>query len=85
MCSTATCYTVLDEPTEIESRRRVVVFLSCDGGNFVSIVRIGLSETKKFAEGYDAIFGKKKGTPAKKEKATAQNSTAKKKKKTKKK
>jgi hypothetical protein len=25
----------------------------------VSIVRIGLGETKKFAEGYEAIFGKK--------------------------
>ena len=31
-----------------------------DGGNSVSIVRIGLAETKNFAEGYDAIFGKKK-------------------------
>jgi hypothetical protein len=26
----------------------------------MSIVRIGLSETDKFSEGYDAIFGKKK-------------------------
>ena len=26
----------------------------------MSIVRIGLAETKKFAEGYEAIFGKKK-------------------------
>ena len=26
----------------------------------MSIIRIGLSETKRFAEGYDAIFGKKK-------------------------
>ena len=26
----------------------------------VSIVRIGLAETKKFAEGYSAIFGNKK-------------------------
>jgi len=26
----------------------------------VSIVRIGLAETKKFSEGYEAIFGKKK-------------------------
>ena len=26
----------------------------------MSIVRIGLAETKNFAEGYDAIFGKKK-------------------------
>ena len=31
----------------------------------MSIVRIGLAETKKFAEGYDAIFGKK--TPPKTE------------------
>lgn len=26
----------------------------------VSIVRVGLAETKKFAEGYEAIFGGKK-------------------------
>ena len=26
----------------------------------MSIVRVGLAETKHFAEGYDAIFGKKK-------------------------
>jgi hypothetical protein len=26
----------------------------------MSIVRIGLAETKNFAEGYDAIFNKKK-------------------------
>lgn len=25
----------------------------------MSLVRIGLAETKNFAEGYDAIFGKK--------------------------
>jgi hypothetical protein len=35
-------------------------------GTFVSIVRIGLAETKNFAEGYDAIFGGKKKTAAKK-------------------
>jgi hypothetical protein len=29
------------------------------GGCAVSIVRIGLAETKKFAEGYAAIFGDK--------------------------
>ena len=28
------------------------------GGLLVSIVRIGLAETKKFAQGYEAIFGK---------------------------
>jgi len=31
----------------------------------VSIVRIGLSETDKFADGYDAIFGKKRKKVAK--------------------
>jgi hypothetical protein len=31
-----------------------------DGGTFVSIIRVGLAETKHFAEGYEAIFGKKK-------------------------
>lgn len=33
----------------------------------MSIVRIGLAETKKFAEGYESIFGgkKKKEAPAK--------------------
>ena len=43
----------------------------------VSIVRIGLAETKKFAQGYEAIFGGKKkkgdeksaGTKAKKKPA----------------
>jgi hypothetical protein len=35
------------------------------GGIDVSIVRIGLAETKGFADGYDAIFGgKKKATAA---------------------
>jgi hypothetical protein len=45
----------------------------------VSIVRVGLAETKNFAEGYDAIFGgaKKKAT-AKKDKPSAKK-TAKKK------
>ena len=37
----------------------------------MSIVRVGLAETKKFAEGCDAIFGKKKETETKKENATA--------------
>jgi hypothetical protein len=32
----------------------------------VSIVRIGLAETKNFSEGYEAIFGKKKKPQAKK-------------------
>jgi hypothetical protein len=46
----------------------------------VSIVRVGLSETKKFAEGYDAIFGrKKKSGTAKKAKASAKGGAARKK------
>jgi hypothetical protein len=36
-----------------------------DGGRFVSIVRVGLAETKNFAEGYEAIFGKKKAAAPK--------------------
>jgi len=51
----------------------------------VSIVRIGLAETKNFSEGYEAIFGKKKATVSKKPKTVAKNSAAKKKKKAKKK
>ncbi len=49
------------------------------GGFIVSIVRIGLGETKHFADGYDAIFGKK---PAAKPraKARAEKAPAKKKK-----
>jgi len=46
----------------------------------VSIVRIGLAESKKFAAGHDAIFGgKKKEAPAKKPK-TAKAGAGKKKK-----
>jgi hypothetical protein len=37
----------------------------------VSIVRIGLAETKKFAEGYDAIFGKRQSASAAKPKKPA--------------
>ena len=37
----------------------------------VSIVRIGLAETKKFADGYDAIFGKRRPTSAAKPKKPA--------------
>lgn len=47
----------------------------------MSIVRVGLAETKRFAEGYEAIFGKKKTAEIKKTKAVAKNSAAKKKKK----
>ncbi|HMC64200.1 MAG TPA: hypothetical protein VKI65_04610 [Gemmataceae bacterium] len=51
----------------------------------MSIVRIGLAETKHFAEGYEAIFGKKKNAEGKREEAAARTGTAKKKKKPKKK
>jgi hypothetical protein len=37
----------------------------------VSIVRVGLGETKKFGDGYDAIFGKKKSAANKKSKPPA--------------
>ena len=55
-------------------------------GRFVvSIVRIGLAETKKFSEGYEAIFGKskEKAAPAKaapKKKAAAKKKASAKKK-----
>jgi hypothetical protein len=46
---------------------------------FVSIVRVGLAETKNFAEGYDAIFGgAKKKAAAKKAKPSAKKTTKKK-------
>jgi hypothetical protein len=45
----------------------------------MSIVRVGLSETKKFAAGYDTIF-RKKARPAKKAKTVAQKKLGKKKK-----
>ena len=47
----------------------------------MSIVRIGLAETKNFAEGYESIFGKKKTSDTKKTKAVAKDATPKKKKK----
>jgi hypothetical protein len=37
----------------------------------MSMVRVGLGETSKFASGYDAIFGKAKTKPAKKAKPVA--------------
>jgi hypothetical protein len=46
----------------------------------VSIVRVGLAETKHFAEGYDAIFGKSKKTQSRKRQPAAKSSQAKKKK-----
>lgn len=51
----------------------------------MSIVRVGLAETKHFAEGYDAIFGKKKPGRAKKPTTAAKAGPAKKKKTNKKK
>jgi hypothetical protein len=45
----------------------------------MSIVRVGLGETDKFAQGYEAIFGKKKPT-GKKKKSTAKKTTKAKKK-----
>jgi hypothetical protein len=42
----------------------------------MSIVRVGLAETKGFAEGYEAIFGKKKEEEEKKEESPAQPQTA---------
>jgi hypothetical protein len=33
----------------------------------MSIIRVGLAETKKYAEGYEAIFGKKDADQAKPE------------------
>jgi hypothetical protein len=51
----------------------------------VSIVRIGLAETKNFADGYEAIFGKKKAGQPQKTKAVAKTASARKKKKAKKK
>jgi hypothetical protein len=57
-------------------------------GVYVSIVRVGLAETKNFSEGYEAIFGKKKAADSKaskKTKAVAKAATTRKKKKAKKK
>jgi hypothetical protein len=50
-----------------------------DGGTFVSIIRVGLAETKHFAEGYEAIFGKKKDKKEEKDKAGAKDEAEKKK------
>lgn len=52
-----------------------------DGGTFVSIIRVGLAETKNFADGYEAIFGnKKKGDQAKTTESSAKSDKGKKKK-----
>ena len=44
----------------------------------MSIVRIGLAETKKFAEGYDAIFGKKQADEPRAEEEKTEEAKAKK-------
>lgn len=44
----------------------------------MSIIRVGLAETKNFSEGYDAIFSKKKSAPATKAKAPVAKAKAKK-------
>ncbi len=43
----------------------------------MSIIRIGLAETKNFSQGYDANFGKKKAAPAEKAKAPVAKAKAK--------
>jgi hypothetical protein len=40
----------------------------------MSIVRVGLGETDKFGEGYEAIFGKKRTPKPKKTQASARKS-----------
>jgi hypothetical protein len=73
-------YTDLHQGSDNTAHRDAVPNVH-QGGRSVSIVRIGLAETKNFADGYDAIFGKKKEVTVKKAKAD----TGKKKKKVKKK
>ena len=51
----------------------------------MSIIRVGLAETKNFSDGYDAIFGKKTAAAPAKKPAKAKASGAKKAKKGKKK
>jgi len=43
----------------------------------MSIIRVGLAETKHFAEGYEAIFGKKKSAATKKAKPQKKGTQAK--------
>ena len=62
------------------SREGLAVSWASKGGASVSIVRVGLAETKHFAEGYEAIFGKKKGRQTSKAKASAPRGRARKKK-----
>ncbi len=46
----------------------------------MSIVRVGLGETDRFAQGYEAIFGKKKAAAKKKKSHAKKIASAKKKK-----
>ena len=46
----------------------------------MSIIRVSLAETKNFAEGYEAIFGKKKDKTEDKDEAAPKAEKAKKKK-----
>jgi hypothetical protein len=46
----------------------------------VSIIRVGLSETERFATGYDAIFGGRRATGRKKPSVAKKKAPAKKKK-----
>jgi hypothetical protein len=41
----------------------------------MSIVRVGLAETKNFSEGYEAIFGKKKDDKKPEEASTTKKET----------
>jgi hypothetical protein len=70
------------DPRERTQRGEAFIdFWICWGGSSVSIVRIGLAETKHFAEGYEAIFGKKKKEEAKAAEATEKSPKSKPKKK----
>ena len=74
---------ICGEPSALAAAERGGAILAARASRedrFVSIVRVGLAETKKFAEGYEAIFGtKKKASAAKKDKPAAKKTTAKKK------
>jgi len=43
----------------------------------VSIIRIGLAQTRNYGDGYDAIFGKQRGSGGEKETKTAKASAKK--------
>jgi hypothetical protein len=79
------CRALYTDTDRNAARSEEIVFPPVREEIYVSIVRVGLAETKKFAQGYEAIFGKKKSGESKKNKTVAKNSSAKKKKKTSKK